>query len=112
MPLLFRGVIDETVSVETVPIAETVLFRGVTDETVSVYGDSANNDPTVRCHTHTKKEPRYTQARKSSIRLLKAQLEANKVPLSRLRAITPHRLGFEPSLLTGTVIGDLLRPRP
>ena len=51
MPLLFRGVTDETVSAETVPTAETVLFRGVTDETVSVYGDSANNDPTVHCHT-------------------------------------------------------------
>ena len=64
----------------------------------------ANNDPTVHCsisifpHPEEQK-PRFTDASKSSIRFKKAQLEANKVPLSRLRAITPHRVGFEPSLL-------------
>ena len=55
----------------------------------------ANNDPTVHCSISI----RFTDASKSSIRFKKAQLEANKVPLSRLRAITPHRLGFESSLL-------------
>ena len=89
MPLLFRGVTDETVSAETVPTAETVLFRGVTDETVSVYGDSANNDPTVHCHTQKNK----------SQGALKRANPASSSKRHNSKQAKYRCLGCEPSLL-------------